>query len=301
MKDINETSEKLKRFSCTKSIRDDLKKRGDLIYSDEPSRVIHEMGNMELFALGQISKTMQCHSCLKHLPPRFRFCGCGVCLRPDEDATNGVRARFQALMVPYCLARVNRSRGKKHGNSQGQKDHWKAIDARYGARKHDNHPSILSRWQTDEQHRYSQLTMGWTESYWRCLDYLTTIDISNHAPYHQRNRNENTITMKCNDSTLQSGPMRIREDYQETTKALLSLREEQGGTNTFLTKSKTTRQKNAMEPELQRKLEWLSENWEPTSSSSSSWSQSWWEDTFWQDGRWEDHQWHDHQWRDQKW
>ena len=68
MKEINKTLEKLKRGSCTKSIRDDLKKQGDMIYSEESSRVIHEMGNMELFELGQISKTIQCHSCLKHLP-----------------------------------------------------------------------------------------------------------------------------------------------------------------------------------------------------------------------------------------
>ena len=30
-----------------------------------------------------------------------------------------------------------------------------AIDARKGARKHNNHPTILSRWQNDEQHRTS--------------------------------------------------------------------------------------------------------------------------------------------------
>ena len=68
MKEINETLEKLKSGSRTKSIRDDLKKQGDMIFSEESSRVINEMGNMELFELGQISKTTQCHSCLTHLP-----------------------------------------------------------------------------------------------------------------------------------------------------------------------------------------------------------------------------------------
>ena len=52
------------RCSCTKS-----------------SLVIHEMGNMELFELGQISETViQCHSCLKHQPQGLKFCGCDVCL-----------------------------------------------------------------------------------------------------------------------------------------------------------------------------------------------------------------------------
>ena len=114
MKEINETSEKLKSGSSTKSIRDVLKKQGDMIFSEESSRVIHEMGNMELFDLGKISKTSQYRSCLKHLTEGVTFCGCGVCLRPDEDTINRIKARFQALTVPYHLARVNRARGKKH-------------------------------------------------------------------------------------------------------------------------------------------------------------------------------------------
>ena len=40
--------EKLKTGSCTKSIRNDLKKKGDMIFSEESSRVIYEMGNLEL-------------------------------------------------------------------------------------------------------------------------------------------------------------------------------------------------------------------------------------------------------------
>ena len=43
---------------------------------------------------------------------------------------------------------------------------------------------------------------------------LTTIDISHEAPYHQRNRYENTITMQSNDPNLQSGPMKNREMIQ---------------------------------------------------------------------------------------
>ena len=55
-------------------------------------------------------------------PEELKFCGCGVCLRPDEDTINRIKARFQALTAPYYLARVNRSRGRKYGKSQWQKD-----------------------------------------------------------------------------------------------------------------------------------------------------------------------------------
>ena len=211
-----------------------------MIFSEESRRVTYEMGNMELFELGQISSTVQCHSCLKHMPEGLKSCECGVCLWPDEDTINRMKASFQALIAPYELARVNRSRGERHGDQPWQED--------------------------------------------------------------QRNRYENTITMKSSDPNLQSGPMCPREDCRATTKVLLRLREEQGGSDTYVPKDKRSRQIIiTLDPELQQRLEWLSligRNASPTSSSSSSWSQSWWEDTQWQDARWENHQWHGHSWKD---
>ena len=42
--------------------------------------------------------------------------------------------------------------------------------------------------------------------------YLTTIDISSGATWHQRNRYENTILLESNDDDDgQSGPMRARK------------------------------------------------------------------------------------------
>ena len=113
MKEINTTLEKLTSSSCTKSIRDDLKKKGDMISTEKSSRVIYEMGTMELFELGQISVTIQCHSCLKHVSEGQKCCGCGVCLRPDEDIINRIRARFQALIVPFQEERSKKTIGKQ--------------------------------------------------------------------------------------------------------------------------------------------------------------------------------------------
>ena len=58
-KQLNKTVEKLKDGS--KSVCDDLK-NGDTKNTEESSRVIYEMGNVELFELGQISMNVQCHS-----------------------------------------------------------------------------------------------------------------------------------------------------------------------------------------------------------------------------------------------
>ena len=104
-----------------------------------------------------------------------------------------ISARFQALTVPYYLARVNRPRGKKHGETQWQQDHWKAVDARRGAWKH-NKGTIVIRWQEDEKCRNSQQAHGWTQEYCRNLDYLTTIDISYTASLFLLRR---TIFLLC--------------------------------------------------------------------------------------------------------
>ena len=124
-------------------------------FSEESRRTIHELGNIELYELGQISRTVQCHSWLKHIPEGLTFCSCGICLRPDEETIQRIKARFQAMIVLFHLARLNYSRGKKHGEAHWQRDHWKAMDARRGARK-NNHDSIVLRWQNDAKYRESQ-------------------------------------------------------------------------------------------------------------------------------------------------
>ena len=138
-----------------------------------------------------------------------------------------ITTRFQALLVPYYLARVNRSRSRQHGETQWQQDHWKAMAARRGAWKRGE-GTIVIRWQDDEKYRNSRQAHGWTEEYCRFLDYLTTIDISYITPWHQRDQYECTITLVCNDEDRQAGPMKARKDFKPTTKILASLRQEQG-------------------------------------------------------------------------
>ena len=57
-------------------------------FSEESSRTIHELGNIELHELGQISKAVQCQSCLKHELEGLVFCSCGMCLEPSTKTKN---------------------------------------------------------------------------------------------------------------------------------------------------------------------------------------------------------------------
>ena len=155
------------------AIRIDLKKKGDIIFSEESSRAIYEMGNLELIELRQASATVQCLSCLKHVPEGLNMFLCGFWLRPNQDTMNRIKARFEASTAPYYRATFQ-SRGRKNGHNQWRKDHGRAVDAKRGAMKRGDHPSILSRWQNDEIYRASQVAIGWTETYVKYLDSTTS-------------------------------------------------------------------------------------------------------------------------------
>ena len=124
------------------------------------------------------------------------MCLRGVWRRPYQDTTDRIRATLAALKTPYNRTAVTLSRGEKHGHDQWQIDHAKAVDAKRGARRPGNHTSILSLRQNDETYRASQVATGWTETYVKYLDYISTVDIKHEAPHRQRHRHECTLFMR---------------------------------------------------------------------------------------------------------
>ena len=114
---------------CTKSIRNDLW-YGNMIFSEESSRTIYEMGNMELIELRQTSTTIQCSSCLKHVPKGLNMC-LGVWHRPILSTMDRIRAPFATLKTLYHSATVILSRGRRGGHNQWQMDHQKSHDCRW--------------------------------------------------------------------------------------------------------------------------------------------------------------------------
>ena len=85
----------------------------NMIFSEESSRAIYEMGNMELIELKQTSATIQCLSCLKHVPKGLNMCPCGVWLRPNHSTMDRIRAAFAALKTLHYRSIVILSRGMK--------------------------------------------------------------------------------------------------------------------------------------------------------------------------------------------
>ena len=149
----------MKSGSCSKSIRDNLKD-DSLTFGEESSRVIYEMGNMELIELRRTTDTVQRHSCLSHVPTGLQFCQCGVCLRPDEETTSRIKARFLSFDK---LCRENKALHGTRGseNKNGKMTIGKQWMPKEVQKKH-NYASILERWRGDQIYRDSQLKINWT-------------------------------------------------------------------------------------------------------------------------------------------
>ena len=96
-----------------------------MIFSEESSRINHELGNIELYESGQKSSTSSSIRAAD-MQEGLNFCPRGMCLRLDEAAMKRIHARFQTLIVPYYFARMNIPRAKSAVNSQWPQDRQKA-------------------------------------------------------------------------------------------------------------------------------------------------------------------------------
>ena len=198
---------KFRNGSRTKSLLEDVGKAEKIheVQRRVESHNITDWATIELHEMGQLSRTVQCHPCLKHIPEGLTFCSCGICLRFDEATTPRIPG-YHSSLLPCTSDLLKRQEAWR---SSWQRDHWKAMYAKSGAKKHEKDTITAN---------------GWTEEYCRYLDYLTTIDISYTASWHQRHIYESTMTLACNDEDLQAGPMKATGDFKPTTKILTSLR-----------------------------------------------------------------------------
>ena len=116
------------------------------------------------------------------------------------------------------------SRGAKHGMSEEQCDHCKAVDCLRKAKK-DQFGSILERFYKQDSYRESQMAIGWTEEKCRCLDQLALEDKSCTATRRERTRYENNWKLTTNAQGPVS-PIDERDDYQAAVKTIKNLRQQ---------------------------------------------------------------------------
>ena len=94
--------------------------------------------------------------------------------------------------------------------------------------------------------------------------------------------------------------MKARSHHLAATKAVVSLAAEEGQNVKYIPKEDRQRT-DALDPELEKRLIWLSENWKKhfaedrsssSASSSASWNYSWWSGNdkwYWNDDEWKEH------------
>ena len=84
------------------------------------------------------------------------------------ETNKKVKTRFEDMYH----ARVNCSRGKRHGDEQCQKTRPLESKRRPQRASKNNHDSIVLRCQNDEKYQESQKVHGWTEDHCRYLERL---------------------------------------------------------------------------------------------------------------------------------
>ena len=134
MQEINQQVNKVKAGSNKISIRNDFGK-DKMILSEESSRAIFEMGNVELIELKQTSETTYCPSCLTYVCEGTTMSQCLKLLRPNKSTMDRIREAFEVLKAPYYRTAPILSRGKKCVLNPWQHDIHEAKDASRDALK----------------------------------------------------------------------------------------------------------------------------------------------------------------------
>ena len=230
------------------------KRRKSNRFSEESSRTIQELGNIELYELGEISKTVQCQACLNCAPESLIYCSCGVCLMTSPEQKKRIKIQFEVMSVPYYLVRVDYSRGSKHGENTWQK---KTL-AKKGARKH-NHDSMERRWINDATYRARPKSDGQKNF----VDILTTSQGSTSPSWQPGNSDpdpKKSLVLGVNDGP-HPGPMRGRDDFPQPARRREALQREQGRVNVDIPKNERERQRPSNEI-LRSDLMWHSKKLE---------------------------------------
>ena len=214
MKKINETLEKLNSGSCTKSVR-------------------------------MIWKIQIIWHSAKNTSRNARDGQRGVERTGANFKKPRIKATLQILIVPYYRARVNRSRGEKCWESLWQRDlfgrQWKS---RQGARKHDNCPSIRSRWWNDEK-KYFPVSSRVDRS-WLPLPGLPHDDRHLHKARHD----QSNATRWKNKKRLSSYYKSVSKSSWRTRKNKYQLSEEYKNQAQRHNGQKPSRKVGVVEPKL---------------------------------------------------
>ena len=107
MSQIHEVGDKLRTGYQTESIINDLEKKGTSnMFSEASRRTIKELGNVELYELGEMSKTVQCATCAEDIHKKDYFIAHPVyakCLRQNREER--LKLDLRSCLSPFSSVR----------------------------------------------------------------------------------------------------------------------------------------------------------------------------------------------------
>ena len=145
--------------------------------SDDPTAMIREMDNVELFELCETIPKVQCSECLLYWKQGVFYCTSGHLLVESESSPKFHQWRLDAHSIPHYVIKKGRPRGTRHGKTEAQKEHFVAHNAEKRCFK-KNFDGIHDRFQRVPENRDSQLKIGWTEDKCIAMDKLAQEDHS---------------------------------------------------------------------------------------------------------------------------
>ena len=121
-------------------------------FKEESQVMIREMGNVELFVLCETIPKVQCSECLLYWNQGIVYCTCGHLLKESEASQHFHQWRLDAFSIENYVNRKGQHRGARHGNTEAQKEHFIAHNARRRCLK-KKFEGIHDRFQRDSTYR----------------------------------------------------------------------------------------------------------------------------------------------------
>ena len=132
------------------------------------SKMIRELGNVELFELCETTRKVQCYHCLLYWNQGIVYCTCGQCLIYSKSRRNFNRLRLYALSIPNYVIKKGATHGARHSKTEVQREYhlawnaWKRCCKRVDSQG-EHFTEIHDRFLRDPVYRESQLAIGWSE------------------------------------------------------------------------------------------------------------------------------------------
>ena len=92
-------------------------------FGEKSKKMIHDMGNVELFELCETIPKVQCAECLLYWTQGIVYCTCGHLLRENQSSRGILQWTLDLLSIPNDVIKKERPHGNRHGKTEERIKH----------------------------------------------------------------------------------------------------------------------------------------------------------------------------------